>query len=305
MKKDINFRLFKVVNKSIKDKVNPLYSMLSKSLEDGKKLIENRIRNLKDTDPTDKDLLAYYAKTEDFIYGVMMRIAYAKDVPELPADFAKAESIDINKILKEAEAKSADKMVCKSMYHFFVYKDFVVTDLPNSRPIACFQDYINWLLLLEDDLCFSINPAIETGKIQLSRLKSVVFKDAFEPMPTEKKSTIRKVVDKILDGLIEGDDLTMKELHAKKIVSASMTVDFGKPKKMTVEDYEKTMSAILKTIEKPENVVFVMNSKKQIQGTELLYSRMETLENDPSLIDKDYIHAMKNVISSYVAETKK
>lgn len=305
MKKDVNFRLFNVVNKSIKDKVNPLHSMLSKSLDDGKKLVESRIRRLKDTDPTDKDLLAYFAKTDEYIYGVMMRIAYAKDVPELPADFAKGENIDINKILKEAEDKPADKMVCKSMYHFFIYKDFVVTDLPNSRPITSFQDYINWLLLLDGDMCFSINPAIETGKIQLVRLKSVVIKDAFEPMPAEKKSSIRKVVDKMMDSLIEGDDTTMKDLHAKKIVSASMSVDFDKPKKMTVEDYEKTMSAILKTIDKPENVVFVMNSKKQIQGAELLYSRVETMENEPLLIDTDYIHAMKNVISSYVAETKK
>lgn len=305
MKKDVNFRLFKVVNDSIKDKENPLRSMLCESLDDGKKLVENRIMNLKNTDPTDKDLLAYFAKTDAYVYGVMMRIANAKDVPELPKDFAKGESIDIDKILEEAQTKPSDKMVCKSMYHFFVYKDYVVTDLSISRPITCFQDYINWLLMLENDLRFSMNPAIETGKIQLNRLKSVVFKDAFVPMPTEKTSGIKKIVDKVIDSMIEGEDFSMKDLHKKKIVSASMIVDFEKPRKMTVADYEKNMSAILKTIDKPENVVFVMNSKKQLYGSDLLYSRVETMENDPFLKDIDYIYAMKKVIDSYVAENNK
>lgn len=305
MKKEVNFRLFEVVNKSFKDKESQLLSKLGESLADGKRVVADRMMRLKDTGPSDHDLLGYYVKASDYIYGIMMRIAQAKDVHELPDDFTKGESVDVNKILRDVETKESEKMVCNSIYHFFIYKDFVVSDLPNSRPITCFQEYVNWLLLLEKSLCFSINPVIESGNIQLSRLKSVVIKDAFEPMPKEKKSGIRKVFDDVFSSLADADDLDIKELHDKKIVSASMTVNFDKPRRMTDADYEKSMRAILKITNKPQNIVFLMNNKQQLQGTQMLYSRIKTLENASLLSDMDYIHAMKSVIDGYVEESKK
>lgn len=304
MNKTVNFRLFKVANRSDK-KFSPLFNMLTSSLEDSKKYVEHRIMNLKDDENSDKDVLGYFAKTEKYIYGVMMRIANAKDVPELPLNFEKEENINIEEILKEAAKNTSDKKVCKSMYHFLITDDYIVTDLPKTRPITCFQDYINWLLLLPKDMCFSINPVIEPGKILMSQLKQVVFKDAFLPMLSEKKSGIKARVDKFMNLLIEGDDLTMKELHEKDIVSATLTVSFGRPRKMEVADYEKTMSAILKTIDRPDNVVFLMNNKKELSGSELLYSRTKVLENELVLKDKDYIDAMRNVRKEYDEATKK
>ena len=305
MKKDVNFRLFKVVNKSLTGNENTLIAKLSESLADGKKMVDSRIMPLKEQEPSDKDVLGACAKTKEYIYGIMMRIACAKDVPELPDDFSKLENIDVNKIIEDANKKESSKMVCKSMYHVLISGDYVVTDLPKSRPISCFQDYVNWLLILPDTMQFSINPVIDTGKIQLKRLKSVVFKDAFEPMPQEKKSGVKRAVDSFLNAIIEGDDISMKKLHEKRIVSARLTVDFDKPRKMTVDDYEKTMSAILKTANKPENVNFVMNDKKELTGNDLLYSRTIKLENEPVLKDNDYIHAMKGIINDYEAESKK
>lgn len=304
MKKTVNFRLFKVANHT-KEKYSPLFSMLKSSLEDGRKYVENRIMSLSNDENSDKDVLGYFAKNDNYIYGVMMRIANAKDVPELPLNYEKEENINIEEILKEAEKKSTDKKVCKSMYHFLITEDYVVTDLPKTRPITCFQDYINWLLLSAENKCFTITPVIEPGKILMSQLKKVIFKDAFLPMPSEKKSGIKARVDKFMDLFIEGDDLTMKELHEKDIVSASLVVNFDKPRKMEVADYEKTMSAILKTIDKPDNVVFRMNNKKDLSGSELLFSRPKQLENEPFLKDKDYIEAMKSVKNEYYEANKK
>lgn len=303
MKKIINFRLFKVVNRTTK-RISPLFSMLASSLEDGKKYVEHRIMNLKDDENSDQDVLGYFAKTDRYIYGVMLRIANAKDVPELPTDFEKGENINIEEILKEAEASTSEKKVCKSLYHFLITDDFVVTDLPKTRPITCLQDYINWLLMLNKDMSFTITPVIETGKILMSQLKQVIFKDAFLPMPDEKKSGIRSRIDKFMDMLIEGDDLTMKKLHEKDIVSATLTVKFDRPRKMEVSDYDRIMSAILKTIDKPENVVFLMNDKKQLMGSEMLYSRSETLENEPIIKDVDYIQSMMKVRNEYDEATK-
>lgn len=304
MKKTVNFRLFKVANHT-KEKYSPLFSMLKSSLEDGRKYVENRIMSLSNDENSDKDVLGYFAKNDNYIYGVMMRIANAKDVPELPLNYEKEENINIEEILKEAEKNSTDKKVCKSMYHFLITEDYVVTDLPKTRPITCFQDYINWLLLSAENKCFTITPVIEPGKILMSQLKKVIFKDAFLPMPSEKKSGIKARVDKFMDLFIEGDDLTMKELHEKDIVSASLVVNFDKPRKMEVADYEKTMSAILKTIDKPDNVVFRMNNKKDLSGSELLFSRPKQLENEPFLKDKDYIEAMKSVKNEYYEANKK
>lgn len=234
-----------------------------------------------------------------------MRIAYAKDVQELPDNFDKIENIDIEQILKDAEQKGSEKMVCKSMYHFLIIDDCVITDLPKSRPITCFQDYINWLLNMPKDSAFSINPAVERDKILLSQIRQVVFKDAFVPLFEEKKSTIRLHVDKFLNSLIEGNDLTMKDLHEKHIVSATLTVSFDKPRKMEVDDYEKYLSAILKTSDKPDNVVFKIKGNKLLNGNELLFSRSKQLENEPILKDADYIGAMKQVKQEYEAVLKK
>lgn len=304
MNKTVNFRLFKVSNRS-NEKYSPIFNLLTSSLEGGKKYVEHRIMSLRENENSDKDVLGYFAKTEMYIYGVMMRIANAKDVPELPLNFEKEENINIEEILKEAAKNTSDKKVCKSMYHFLITEDYVVTDLPNNRPITCLQDYINWLLLQPKDLCFTMYPVIEPGKILMSQLKQVIFKDAFLPMPSEKKSGIKARVDKFMDLLIEGNDLTMRELHEKNIISATLTVSFDKPKKMEAADYEKTMSAILKTIDRPDNVVFQMNNKKELSGSKLLYSRSKILENEPVLKDKDYIDAMWSVRNEYYELTKK
>ena len=303
MKKTINFRLFKVANRTT-EKTSPLFRMLTSSLEDGKKLVENRMMHLRENENSDQDVLGYFAKTARYIYGVMLRIANAKDVPELPTDFEKGENINIEEILKKAEENASEKKVCKSLYHFLITDDYIVTDLPKTRPITCFQDYINWLLMLDKDMSFSITPVIEPGKILMSQLKQVIFKDAFLPMPDEKKSGIRSRIDKFMDMLIEGDDLTMKKLHEKDIVSATLSVNFERPRKMEVNEYERMMSAILKTIDKPDNVVFQMNDKKQLMGSKMLFSRSETLENEPVIKDMDYIHAMMKIRNEYDETTK-
>ena len=99
--------------------------------------------------------------------------------------------------------------------------------------------------------------------------------------------------------LIEGDDVSMKSLHDANIVSAKLTLEFNKDRKMTTEEYAKKMSAILKTSVKPDNVRFVLNDKSAVSGNKVLYGKTVTIESYPSLTDKDYIHAMKDVINEY------
>lgn len=302
MKKEIYFRLFKVTNDVVKDAENPLKSRLSQKLDDDKKFVNARIMKLKDSGPSDEDILASVTKSSDYVYGVMMRVALAKDVPELPTDLDlnNLENIDVNAILKEAEKDGSGKKVCKSIYRFFIYEDYVVVDMPKSMQINRLENYLNWFLMLPDSMKFSINPVVETGIIKLDRLSSVVFMDAFCPLPTENnKSGIRRIIDKCMNYLIEGDDVSMKSLHDANIVSAKLTLEFNKDRKMTTEEYAKKMSAILKTSVKPDNVRFVLNDKSAVSGNKVLYGKTVTIESYPSLTDKDYINAMKDVINEY------
>ena len=66
MKKTINFRLFKVANRTT-EKTSPLFRMLTSSLEDGKKLVENRMMHLRENENSDQDVLGYFAKTARYI----------------------------------------------------------------------------------------------------------------------------------------------------------------------------------------------------------------------------------------------
>lgn len=65
MIKDIEFRLFHVANPSINEEVTPLFSRLSSSLDEDKKYVESRVMRLKNSDPSDKDLLGYLQKPKN------------------------------------------------------------------------------------------------------------------------------------------------------------------------------------------------------------------------------------------------
>lgn len=298
-KKKVTFRLFNISNDSLKDKENPLIADLKQSLHNGKRYVDSRIMKLKDTDLSDEDVLAYFTITEEYVYGMMIRIASAKDVPELPTNFANLESIDVNDLLKEAEKKDDGKKVCKSYYRFFLKGDYLVTDMSRNVDIIRFEDYVNWILLrseMTDDQKYHFNPAIDKGRVEVSRLKAIVVTDAFSPLPVGKKNPVKKWSDSILNFFVESGDLNMKQLHKENIISAKLTLNFDRPKDMTVADYVDATSAILKTAGKPENIQFLFNGGVPLSGNKLLFQKPIEMEGTT---DKDYIHAMKGVIDNY------
>lgn len=300
--KNVTYRLFHIQNDSIKDAVSPLLKELQRSLRDGKRLVDSRIMRLKDSEPSDEDVLAYFATTEEYVYGMMIRIASAKDVPELPADFANQESIDVKALLEAAEKNGDGKKVCKSYYRFFIMGNYLVTDMPRNIDIARFEVYTNWILLrseMSSENQYHFNPAIDPGKVELSRLKSIVVTDAFKPLPEEKTSRIKRWSNSLMNMFVESDDLNLKKLHKENIISAKLTLNFDRPKDMTIEDYANATSAILKTSGKPENIHFVFNGGTSLSGSNLLYLKSIELED---MTDIAYIHSMKGVIDSYEKE---
>lgn len=275
--KSFILRAFSVTSSNTLTASNAL-ELLNKSLPDAS-IAENRVMPLSNEENSDKDFLADFEKKKNLIFGLMMRIATAKDVPEIDPDLFKQPKITVSDLKTNDKSSS----LCKDSYYFALANDFLVTTLNPRTTIKRFQTYINWLLEEQrDGQFFSFSPVVDLDKKTLSSVNKIIYSDPETPgnSACQKEMSGLKIYDITIAILkrICGADANLQDLIDKDIVKAELLVKFKKPKKISEEEYAKALSATLKPVSDLENVKITTKDGAQIKGDQLFKIKRVEIE---------------------------
>lgn len=290
-KKNVSFRVFLVKNDELTQDRSDLKDELLSRLKNSK--VEQRLISLFEKDPETKDLLASYApsgnSTADYFYGLMMRLKPASGISAIPDNYLQQAAIDEDELNPIAGMEG--KVICSSLYHFFVKGKYLITDLPGNTTIAGFSGYLDKYLLTTH---YAFAPFISPNRLELKDIKCCVFQDPLTALPEkEKRLSLKPNVRKLIQWLCPEVD-NLNKIMKSNIVSAKMTLDFEKPKSMKQEDYANQLGAVLAPISDLENIYFTTNNGVKVMGEQLVYTTKRTLEGEK--IDAEcYIQAMKGV----------
>lgn len=295
-RKKVTYRVFTIQNASLSHDALDLKDELRTGLAKSK--IEHRLIPVNEDDDSINDLLSSFAPATDaadsgYFYGVMMRLKPAKEIKALPDDYMKLPE------LSEAQLKEiqevAGKIVCSGIFHFLIMGTFLITDLPQIQTIFGFEKYINRFL---GDAQYSFRPYLHHKDLRLNDISRVVFKETFASIQQNDGNpvSIQQPVKKLFR-YISPEVKGLNKIFESNIVSANMILSFEKPRKMSQQDYNKQLSAILAPVQNLENVYFTLHSGMKIQGSDLVYTYKETLE-DEIITPLTYIKSMRNVLET-------
>lgn len=295
-RKKVTYRVFTIQNASLSHDASDLKDELRTKLAQSN--IEQRLIPVSEDDDSINDLLSSFAPatgTVDpgYFYGVMMRLKPAKEIKALPDDYIKLTELSEAQLQEIQEV--AGKTVCSGIFHFLIMGTFFITDLPQIQTIASFERYINRFL---GDAQYSFRPYLQHKDLRLNDISKVVFKETFAQIPQNDSNqvSIQQPVKKLFR-YISPEVKGLNKILGANIVSANMVISFEKPRKMTQQDYNKQLGAILAPIQNLENVYFTLHSGMKILGSDLVYTHKETLE-DEIITPLTYIKSMRTVLES-------
>lgn len=295
-RKKVTYRVFTIHNASLSHDASDLKDELRTKLAQSN--IEQRLIPVNEDDNSINDLLSSFAPatgTPDpgYFYGVMMRLKPAKEIKALPEDYIKLAELSEEQLQEIQEI--AGKTVCSGIFHFLIRGTFLITDLPQIQTTSGFEKYINRFL---GDTQYSFKPYLQHKDLRLKDISKVVFKETFAQISQNESNpvSIQKPVKKLFQ-YISPEVTGLNKIFNANIVSANMVINFEKPRKMTQKDYNKQLSAILAPIQDLENVYFTLHSGMKILGSDLVYTRKETLEAD-IITPMTYIKSMRSVLDS-------
>lgn len=271
--KNITLLACDIENGEISKNNSDLYKKLKIKLED--KNLNAEVRRMKlNSNSEEEDLLSDFAISEFYIYGVMFRIAPAKESPSIPDDLFKHNIIKINEI-KNQEQNS--NLICKDHYYFALNKSVLVTSLPKSK-IKTLQTYLNWLLNATD---YKITPKVKSpDEIKLGEIRKIEFKDSKSNTGIEeinKASIIKMGINKIKDLLVDVPSLS--SMFDERIISAKLLLKFSdKPKNMIEEDYAKLLGYMMKPISDDDGITIKLKNGKKISGSNIVYTKVVSIE---------------------------
>lgn len=297
-KKNVTYRVFEIKNNELTEDASGLKDDLRESLKDSK--IEKRLIPVKDDDDTLKDLLGAFAPStkapdKDYFYGVMMRLKPAKEIKALPDNFEQLTELEESKLQEIKEI--AGKTVCSNLYHFLIKGKYLITDLSQIQTISSLQKYIAKLLTKES---YAFVPHLVNKDLHLKDVKTVTFKDSLSFLNNEEEEergfSLKKTVTSAIK-YISPNVNRLNKLMGEHIVSARMTIDFERPRSMSVKDYEKKLGAILAPVEDLDSVYFTLKGGMKLMGADLVYTHKETIEADV-ITPLTYIKSMLSVLDN-------
>lgn len=295
-RKKVTYRVFTIQNASLSHDASDLKDELLMKLT--KSNIEQRLIPVHEDDDSVNDLLSSFASptgtlAPEYFYGVMMRLKPAKEIKALPDDYIKLTELSETQLQEIQEV--AGKTVCSGIFHFLIRGTFLITDLPQIQTITGFEKYINRFL---GDAQYSFRPYLHHKDLRLNDISKVVFKETFAPTSQDEDNpvSIQQPVKKLFR-YISPEVKGLNKILEANIVSANMVINFEKPRKMTQQDYNKQLGAILAPIQNLENVYFTLHSGMKILGSNLVYTRKEILE-DEIITPLTYIKSMRTVLDS-------
>ncbi|ASM07381.1 hypothetical protein [Serratia marcescens] len=315
--KKVTLRAFEVKNSSLTQASSNAKPLLLKKLDE-LKAAKNRCMILNHEDPNqERDLISYFkeAAASNSVFCTMLRISSDSDVQHITDSLFEREFFTMDEIDNEHIDTSA---ICKSHYYFSLSDDFLVTNLPGNKTITRLQTYLSWFTNNE---LLELTPAISaTDKTLLSDLKGIVVKDpdpigegssnsGASPSPAgtamaESSKTI-KLTDQVLELLkksISGTK-TFDEIAFGQMISAELLIKFNKPRKMSIQEYQKVLGAYLKPVSDLDNVTFKRkDGKSEVKGRDLL--RTQTVEIETTQSGKIVEQHLLQEMSRFLLELK-
>ena len=297
VKKKVTYRVFEIKNNELTKDATGLKDDLRDCLKGSK--IEKRLIPVKEDEDTLKDLLGAFAPSttasdKDYFYGVMMRLRPAKEIKALPDNFEQLTELEESTLQEIKEI--AGKTVCSNLYHFLIKGKYLITDLPQIQTISSLLKYIAKLLSKER---YVFIPHLVNKDLHLKDIKTVTFKDSLSILNKEEEErtfSLKKAVTSAIK-YISPKVNHLNKLMGEQIVSACMTIDFERPRSMSVQDYEKKLGAILAPVEDLSCVYFTLTGGLKLMGTDLVYTYKEVLEAD-IITPLTYINSMLGVLNN-------
>lgn len=300
--KFIKLRAFRIKNSLItKSNCNLLEQLKNKLHFCQTALDRTMIANHNDING-ERDLIAYYEFVENprAIFCLVMTIAQEGNHEAFSENLLKQNQIKLEDITKDIEQK--DSISCLNSYYFLLYKDIIITTLPTNQTIKKLQIYLNWFT----NAFVELLPIINTDALKLSDIKSIIIQDNsikqnYQPsLPVnEKKSKTISLKENILSGLkyIIQDTDSLQQIDLSEVISASLSIEFNRPKTMSEGDYQDILSAIIKPIADIEDCTFrYQNDKITRKGNEIIkIQRVEVQKtSNGNINEKDLMQTMNN-----------
>lgn len=295
-KKNVTYRVFEIKNNELTKDAIELKNDLRNCLMDSK--IEKRLIPVKEDDDTLKDLLGAFAPSitaedKEYFYGVMMRLRPAKEIKALPDNFEQLTELEESTLQEIKEI--AGKIVCSNLYHFLIKDKYLITDLSQIQTISSLQKYIAKLLSNDS---YAFVPYLVNKDLHLKDINTVTFKDSLSDLIREDYEERAFSLKKTVTSAIKYISPTVNRLNklmGDHIISARMTIDFERPRSMSVKDYEKKLGAILAPVEDLDSVYFTLKNGMKLLGSDLVYTHKETLDADV-ITPLTYIDSMLKVL---------
>jgi hypothetical protein len=268
--RNIRLRAFRIENNKITHSNSGVLATLSGKIS-GSAAIDRRMRLNNEDIKREEDLIFdFNVNEQNFVSGLMLRMAHAEDVPNIPEEYLQREKISL------AELDSIDtgsSIIYKEHYYFLLDNDFVITNLQSNITITRFQTYINWLLEKERGTNFyeftpMVNPQTE---MKISEINKIMVRD-LSVVPADEQTVDQKKFSLSLASFTNllSDVDSLDEMIKNNIISAELLIKFTKPRKMSDQDYQKIMGAYMKPVSDSDNISFTTKTGAKIKGSDVL-----------------------------------
>lgn len=194
-----------------------------------------------------EDFLSYAIvdKNNGVYFGIVMRVAPGKDMPEIPADFFNKDTFKPGDLTYEE--KESIRVV--STNYFLSDAKYIITTYSS---IKTFEAYFNWYLQAYGNWGYKFSQLIDTtGNISLQDIKEINFGGSAEFSSgvaisdnDSKTQLLSLSMNKLKEIIGLNDELQV--LLDKNVLSANLVVRFApKKKQMDDDDIKKALSAVV------------------------------------------------------------
>lgn len=289
MSKQIKLRAFKIETNNISQVSSKIVEHFSRSIENSLAK-DRRLRLNIEDENQEEDLISDYAFRELITAtGSMLRIAPSSNVLNIPDDLFNDEKILIRQLDR---LQVSSEIIYKNHYYFAFNNKYLITNLSLNTTIIRFQTYINWLLRnFRGQTLYEITPiVISQPNLRMHEIKKIKVNDtSINPYVNHEDheeengifSRIKQIPVELIESLFS-DTSTLHDALSEDMISAELLVKFKKPRKVSRDDYQRTMGAILKPISELENITVYPEKGQPITGRDLNRVKIvniETLES--------------------------
>lgn len=264
--KTIKMRAFRIGKNNISNDIN-LFDFISQKLEETTANERRMVLNQQD-EQKEEDLICFYEKPNNSVFGMLLRIRNSDNVPNIPDDVLEQNKFKLEDL---PNFEFDTTVLYKDHYYFLVKDNYLIVTLRGNVTIKHFQTYTNWLIEEErKNTLFEFTPIVkEVPEFPLNELKSIKFEDpARKEEDSYEQTETKKLSINFLQSILK-DVISLDEVKLSEIVSAELLLKFRKPKTMTNEEYQNYFGALLKPTSDLENITLYPKKGKFIKGSDI------------------------------------